>query len=163
MTRPETALDRAKQAIIRRRSKVTQEVQGPSTTCITQHRSAWTARRARLARKQKGGAQSKQATRSSISLTRTWFSLTPLQASWRLWLRCYFILAWQWRYRARHDPVLGVEKTCLDPQVPKCLLGCDTWPGAEIRISVFLCQGGDWRCCLDWRRLATAVTGILQS
>jgi hypothetical protein len=72
------------------RSKVTQ---GPSTTT----RSAWTPRRACLARKQRGGAQSKQATRCSISLTRTWFSLTPLQASWRLWLGFYFILAWQWR------------------------------------------------------------------
>lgn len=54
-----------------------------------------------------------------------------------MWLGFYFILAWQWRFSARRDPVLGVFSTCLDPHVPKCLLGDrDTWLDGEIRIMV---------------------------
>jgi hypothetical protein len=36
-----------------------------------------------------------------ISLTRTWFSVTPLEAKGTLVAWFYFILAWQWSHRAR--------------------------------------------------------------
>jgi hypothetical protein len=39
----------------------------------------------------------------AISLTRTWFSVTPLEATGTLVAWFYFILAWQWGHRARRD------------------------------------------------------------
>jgi hypothetical protein len=38
-----------------------------------------------------------------ISLTRTWFSVTPLEAKGTLVAWFYFFLAWQWGHRARRD------------------------------------------------------------
>jgi hypothetical protein len=65
----------------------------------------------------------------AISLTRTWFSVTPLEAKDALVAWFYFILAWQWGHRARRC-LLGVFSTflaCLDPRDPRCLPDCDTW------------------------------------
>jgi len=39
-----------------------------------------------------------------ISLTRTWFSVTPLEARGTLVAWFYFILAWQWDHQARRNP-----------------------------------------------------------
>ena len=125
VTRPQTVLGTEKAA----RNKVAQGQATTSTQCLDRAPRP-------LGEKEEGGPQSKQATRltgGAISLTGTWFSVTPLQASQALvaWVLLHPRVAVE--IFARRDPVLGVFSTCLDPQVPKCLLGSDTWLECKIR------------------------------